>query len=107
MAQDLMPPLTIDADLAREILRRFCTEDEVRVKFATKSREALHEARGEEPQGHRVEWVTATTGKVVKALLEAAEEFNGTYPYDIILLGDFLDVLATVKGRLVRSAEGA
>jgi hypothetical protein len=98
-------PIT-DPDKARDVLYRFLTEEAVRVRFATRNREAMHAAiqRGEEPEGHRVDWVVAASNALVDVLMAAAQSFNEVYPYDTILLGDFLDVVATTRGRLIKAS---
>lgn len=102
----LVKPMT--PDLARDILYRFLTEEEVRIRFATKNREAMHAQieSGEEPTGHRMEWVVACSNALIELLLSCGKSFNQMYPYDSILLGDYLDVLATTRGRFIEVAEG-
>ena len=95
-------------ELAREILYRFLTEEELRVRFATKNRDAMRASikLGEEPKGHRVEWVTAVSNALVDMLMECGEQFNQLYPYDTVLVGDYLDVLATTRGRFIKAGGG-
>lgn len=105
----LYPPpdaVVMTPDLARNILWRFVTEAESRVKFANKSRASVHAQieRGEMATGHRAEWVVDTSNALVDALMKAGHDFNGTYPYDVAMLGDFLDVLTTTKARFLAAA---
>jgi hypothetical protein len=98
-------PLVVDAALARNLLWRFVTEEDSRQRFAKKNREAMHaQLETGNATGHRAEWVVASSNALVDALMRTAHEFNGTYPYDIVLLGDFLDVLSTTKARFLRAA---
>lgn len=104
--EDLTPQRPITADVARDILRRFITEEQVKQRFAAKNRKAMHEsiAAGVNPSGHRAEWICSAVASLVDQLMEKAEEFNKTYPYDIVLLGDYLDILATTKSRFLAAA---
>jgi hypothetical protein len=96
----------IDADLARNILWRFLTEENLRIAFATKNREAMHASvkAGKEPLGHRVEFVVNSSNFVIAKLLELAKTYNDTYPYDTVLLSDFLDIIATSRARFLHTA---
>src|SRR5271170_4879045 len=96
----------IDADLARDNLRRFLTEEATRMRYAKRSRDSMHAQiqAGAEPSGHRVEWVVAAADAVAEVLMQYAQGFNDTYPYDTVLLGDFLDVIATTRGRFLKAA---
>lgn len=104
--EDLTPKRALTSDLARDILKRFITEEEVRRRFAAKNRKSMHEQinRGEEPTGHRMEFICETVKQVVDTLMKSAEKYNQTYPYDIVLLGDYLDILATTRARFLAAA---
>jgi hypothetical protein len=55
-------------------------------------------ARGEEPYGHRVDWIQEAAEAVNQALMIKAREFNDRYPGDRISVQDMLDALATLAG---------
>jgi hypothetical protein len=108
--QQLFPvpgPVTLDADAARNILWRYVTEAESRRRFAVASRAAMYKqlTSGERATGARAEWIMAASNALVDLLLARGQGYNSTYPYDMVMLGDFLDVLATTRERFVDAAE--
>lgn len=103
-----LPQPDITPDIARDVLRRFVVAEGQRIAFARRSRKAMHadiDAK-REPQGHRPDFLAACADTVIEALLECGKTFEGTYSYDTILLGDYLDILATARARFVRAAGG-
>jgi hypothetical protein len=97
----------ITPDVARTILWRYVTEAESRKRFAIKSREAMYKqlTSGQRATGARAEWIMAASNALVDMLLARGANFNATYPYDMVMLGDFLDVLATTRERFVDASE--
>jgi hypothetical protein len=95
-------------DLARTILHRFIVEHEQRQRYAKADRDRMHAMleRGENPTGHRAEWVRQSSTAVVEALLRVSQEYNLIYPYDIVLVGDLLDVLVTTRRRFTDAVGG-
>lgn len=93
---------------ANRILLRFVTDQEGKVRYGLRQRQAYFEAmeRGEEPKGYRVEFVSQTANQIFSWLAERAQEFNRQYPQDRLSTEDFKDILATAHARLVAKTSG-
>lgn len=87
---------------ANRILLRFITDKETKLLHGARLRAEIHEqiARGIEPSGYRVDWITKTVGGLFGWLSERAAEFNAAHPQDAISTDDLSDVLATAESRL-------
>ncbi len=97
----------VTAETAPALLHKYLTSEASRKAYAQASRKAMHTtvAAGEQPQGHRPDFVVQLAAAVVEMLVDAGEQYKFLYPYDTVLVADFLDVLATARGRVLRAAQ--
>lgn len=84
------------------VFRTVSVDDQARLKRGMQLREEMHAAmaRGEDPEGYRVDWLKRTSDRIIKVLIGSSEEFNAIYADDKISLGDLSDVITAVVGRL-------
>lgn len=88
-----MTPTEISA-----VLYRITTDNSKSLERGLKDRERIAKSigRGEDPVGHRVDFLRDAAHKVNELLLECAKEFNARYPADRISVPDLGDVLVTL-----------
>ncbi len=88
---------------ANQILIRFVSDLEAKVRYGLKQRQAYHEAveRGEEPRDYRSDFLNKMANEIFGWLGERGQEFSKLYPQDRLSVEDFKDVLITAHARLV------
>jgi len=59
---------------------------------------------GPEPDHYRVEWLRASTKRMLSLLGDIAREFNKTHPEDACSTHDFVDILATTIGQIKKAS---
>jgi hypothetical protein len=98
--------MPLSGDAARDILHRYLRETAARVAFGMRSSRAMHRsvAACVAPEGGRVNFILAVTEALEETMLQSGRAFDQTFPYDMALLQDYLDVLETVKQRFLARA---
>lgn len=91
---------------ANAILLKLITDKEARLRYGMKKRAEMIAAvqRGEEPTGYRAEWLKETVRAVFRLMASQAAMFNTVHPRDRISTNDFIDVLNTAIGKLLKAS---
>ena len=99
----------MDDNEVTDVLLRVRTDDGVKLKYGIARRSIVADAlaRGEDPDDRRIDWIRSTVAKINEVLLESAEEFNKTYPHDLISTLDMQDTLNTMGTYIRRRLETA
>lgn len=89
-------------DNAIDVLRRFVGDNEAKLRYGMKQREAIRQqiAKGERPNHYRYEWLLVTVKDLFAFLGDRMEKFNQDYPADRISAQDLYDVLNTALTRV-------
>lgn len=87
-----------------EILFKVVSDEKLALQRGLKDRERISAiiARGEEPYGHRVDWLRDTAHALNETLMVQAKKFNTAYPGDKISVQDLIDALETIQQFIVR-----
>lgn len=101
-----MDQKTIQA--ANEILLRFVTDVDAKLRFGAKMRQQIVDAldKGEDPKGYRWDFLNETSTNLFAWLAERAQEFDAAYPQDKVSAQDMADILALAQMKLKAKISG-
>ena len=93
---------------ANEILLRFVTDVDAKLRYGAKMRQAIVDAldRGEDPKGYRWDFLNEASTGLFAWLAERAEEFDTAYPQDKISAQDLADILSLAQMKLKAKISG-
>jgi hypothetical protein len=88
----------MDPSKVAEVLYRISTSQTDALQRGLRDRQRISDAiaRGEQPLGHRVDWIRDSAMELNQTLMECARRFNERYPSDKASVQDLADVLATL-----------
>ncbi len=88
---------------ANRILLRFVDDEDAKVRYGLKLRQAYFEAieRGEVPNDYRSTYISDVANRIFGWLADQAEDFEKRYPQDRLSSEDLKDILLTAHSRLV------